>query len=249
MKVATGMTLPKPVSAMARCVSLAAIAARFRQTLTPDTISFMLQVARTEVACWAHVRRKFVDAEATDAELSKAAVDRIRKLFAIEAKADRDQLTVEQRLQLRREQSAPRVEEFAAWMAEASLTALPKGPLGRALRYAQNQWKALTCFLEDGELSLSNNLAENALRPFAVGRKNWMFFQRKGGGRTAATLMSLLMTAKAAGVNPRDYFRDVLLRIATCSDVSTLTPHGWKAKWLPEIEDQHQRILDAVLSN
>lgn len=201
-----------------------------------------------EVACWAHVRRKFVDAEATDAKLSKEAVDRIRKLFLIEAKADRRKLDPETRRELRQKKSAPLVEEFEAWMAKAMLTTLPKGPLGRAIAYAQNQWAALTCFLEDGELSLSNNAAERALRPFAVGRKNWLFFQRVGGGRTASILMSLLMTAKAAGVNPRDYFRDVLLRISTCSDVSSLTPHGWKAKWEPEVVEQRQKVLDTLLA-
>ena len=201
-----------------------------------------------EAACWAHVRREFVDAEPTDPKLAKEAVDRIRRLFAIEAEADRQQLGTRARLRLRQKKSAPLVAEFGAWMAHAQLTTLPKGPLGRAIQYAQNQWKALTRFLDDGEVSVSNNAAENALRPFAVGRKNWLFFQRVGGGRTASILMSLLMTAKAAGVNSHDYFRDVLLRISTCSDVASLTPHGWKAKWAQEVEDDRQRVLKALLA-
>jgi transposase len=202
-----------------------------------------------EAACWAHVRRKFVDAEPTDPKLAKEAVDRIRKLFAIEAEADREQIGTRARLRLRKKKSASLVAEFEAWMAKAQLTTLPKGPLGRAIQYAQNQWKALTRFLDDGEVSISNNAAENALRPFAVGRKNWLFFQRAGGGRTASTLMSLLMTAKAAGVNPHDYFRDVLLRISTCSDVAYLTPHGWKAKWAEDVEGQRQQVLQALLAS
>jgi hypothetical protein len=201
----------------------------------------------TEVACWAHVRRKFVDAEATDPTLATEAVDRIRTLFQIEANADRRTLDSTARLGQRQQHSAPVVEEFAAWMTKAMLTTFPKSPLGRAIQYAQNQWTALTRFLDNGELSLSNNVAENALRPFAVGRKNWLFFQRAGGGRTASILMSLLMTAAAAGVNPRDYFRDVLLRISICSDVGSLTPHGWKAKWEPEIADDRQRVLKALV--
>ena len=128
------------------------------------------------------------------------------------------------------------------------LTTLPKGPLARAIGYARNQWDALKRYLEDGRLSISNNAAERALRPFAVGRKNWLFFQRVGGGKTAAILMSLLETAKAAGVNPRDYFRDVLLRISTCSDVTSLTPHGWKATWEPEVTAHRQRILNTLLA-
>jgi hypothetical protein len=201
-----------------------------------------------EVACWAHVRRKFVDAEATDPELAKAAVDRIRNLFLIEAEADRQGLGPEAKRALRQEKAAPLVEEFRAWMEEAALSVLPKGPLGGAIRYARNQWRALTRYLEDGRLSISNNAAERALRPIAVGRKNWLFFQRVGGGKTASIIMSILMTAKAAGIEPREYFRDVLLRISTCSDVRSLTPHGWKERWEPEVKAHRQEILDALLA-
>jgi transposase len=201
-----------------------------------------------EVACWAHVRRKFVDAEATDPTLAKEAIDRIRVLFRIEAEADRRKLDPQGRHQLRQEKAAPLVDEFETWMAAAMMKTLPKGPLGRAISYARNQWAALKQYLDDGRLSISNNAAERALRPFAVGRKNWLFFQRVGGGKTASILMSLLMTAKAAGVNPRDYFRDVLLRISTCSDVSALTPHGWKANWEAEVTAQRQRVLDTLLA-
>ena len=202
----------------------------------------------TEVACWAHVRRKFIDAEATDRKLSEEAVKRIRKLFRIEAEADRKELGVEARRELRQREAAPLVAEFEAWMASSLLTVLPKSPLAKAIGYAQNQWQALTRYLDDGRLSISNNAAERALRPFAVGRKNWLFFQRAGGGKTASILMSLLMTAKAAGVHPRDYFRDVLLRISTCSDVASLTPHGWKARWEPEVADQRKRVLRTLLA-
>ena len=78
---------------------------------------------------------------------------------------------------------------------------LNKGPMSEAIGYVLNQWEALNRYLEDGRLEMTNNAAERALKPFAIGRKNWLFFQREGGGRTAAILMSLLMTAKAAGVN------------------------------------------------
>ena len=158
----------------------------------------------SEVACWAHVRRKFVDAEATDPELAKAAIDRIKLLFAIE-------------------------------QAAAELSDEERGALRR--------------YTEDGRLSISNNAAERALRPLAVGRKNWLFFQREDGGKVAAILMSLLQTAKAAGVNPSDYFRDVLLRISTCSDVRKLTPHGWKEHFEPELTARRNEVLDRIVRN
>ena len=199
-----------------------------------------------EVACWAHVRRKFVDAEPTDPVLAKAAVDRIRVLFQLEEAAkDRSD---EARAALRRGQALPLLAEFRAWLELAATQALPKSPLGQAVTYATNQWDALTRYVEDGRLALSNNAAERALRPFAVGRKNWLFFQREGGGRTAAILMSLLMTAKAAGVEPRDYFKDVLLRLSTCTDVRQLTPHGWREHFAAEVTERRHALLQQIVA-
>jgi transposase len=200
----------------------------------------------TEVACWAHVRRKFVDAEATDPVLAKAAVDRIRVLFQIEESAK--ELSDDARAELRRAKALPLLEEFDAWMALAETQSLPKSPLGKALSYARNQWPALLRYVEDGRLEISNNAAERALRCIAVGRKNWLFFQREGGGRTAAVLMSLLMSAKAAGVNANDYFRDVLTRISTCTDVKQLTPHGWKQHFEAEVTGRRQALLEQLLA-
>jgi transposase len=195
-----------------------------------------------EVACWAHVRRKFIEAEPVEAELSRAAVDRIRVLFQIEEAAAG--LTDEERRTLREAQARPLLEEFRAWMDLAETQTLPKGPLAKAIGYAKNQWTALMRYLDDGRLSISNNAAENALRPLAVGRKNWLFFQRDGGGRTAAILMSLLMTAKAAGVNPGDYFKDVLLRISEPGvDARDLTPHRWKTLFEAEVAARRHDIL------
>ena len=102
-------------------------------------------------------------------------------------------------------------------------------------------------YVEDGRLAISNNAAERAMRPFALGRKNWLFFQREGGGKTAAILMSLLMTAKAAGVRPGDYFKDVLLRISTCTDAKLLTPHGWKQHFEAEVTERRHAILQHIL--
>lgn len=199
----------------------------------------------TEVACWAHVRRKFVDAEPTDPVLAKEAVDRIRALFQIEEAAQ--DLSDAARAELRGEQARPRLAEFRAWLELAETQALPKSPLGKAIGYAQNQWPALLRYVEDGRLAISNNAAERALRPFAVGRKNWLFFQREGGGKTAAILMSLLMTAKAAGIHPGDYFKDVLVRLSTCTDVRKLTPHGWKEHFAAEVTERRHALLQRIV--
>jgi transposase len=199
-----------------------------------------------EVACWAHVRRKFVDAEATEPTLAKEAIDRIRALFKVEDAA-RD-LTPEDRVRLRRQHAAPLLEEFRAWLQVTETQVLPKGPMGQAITYAQNQWGALTRYLEDGRLAMTNNAAERALKPFAIGRKNWLFFQREGGGRTASILMGLLMTAKAAELNVNDYFKDVLLRISEPgTDVKSLTPHGWKQRFEPEVTARRHEILQKLV--
>ena len=201
----------------------------------------------TEVACWAHVRRKFLDAEVTDPTLAKEAIDRIRVLFQIEEAAK--DLGDVARAELRHARAQPLVEEFHAWLALAETQSLPKSPLGKAVGHARNQWPALVRYLDDGRLAISNNAAERALRPFALGRKNWLFFQREGGGRTAAILMSLLMTAKAAGLNANDYFRDVLLRISTCTDAKLLTPHGWKQHFEAEVTGRRQALIEQIVSN
>ena len=121
----------------------------------------------TEVARWAHVRRKFVDAEPTDPVLSKHAVDRIRALFKIEESAK--DLPDDARAQLRGDLARPLLTEFRAWLELAETQALLKSPLGKAIGYALNQWPALLRYVDDGRLSMSNNSAERALRPFAVG--------------------------------------------------------------------------------
>ena len=196
----------------------------------------------TEVGCWFHARRGFIKAETTDPALAKEAIERIGKLFLIEEAASA--LAPEERARLRQEKAAALVEELRAWLELTATKVLPKSPMGQAITYVLNQWEALTRYLEDGRLEMTNNAAERAVKPFAIGRKNWLFFQREGGGRTASVLMSLLMTAKAAGVNLNDYFRDVLLRISEPGiSVQDLTPHGWKQRFEPEVAARRHELL------
>lgn len=203
----------------------------------------------TEVACWAHARRRFVDAESSDPKLAKEALDRIGVLYAVErqvkdrAEAEKREPSAAEMLAARQEHSSPQLAAIRAWLELTETKVLPKSPMGEAIRYSLNQWQALTRYVEDGRLHIDNNLAERALRHFAVGRKNWLFFQTEGGGKTAAVLASLLQTARAIGIDPRTYFRDVLMRIGTETDVAKLTPHGWKQHFAQDVADHHEDIL------
>ncbi len=196
-----------------------------------------------EVACWCHVRRKFVEAEDSAPMHSKAAVDRIRQLFQVERIAKDQELSDEERHRLRSERSQVIVDELFAWMAVAQTEVLPKSPMGKALAYALRLETALRQFLSDGRLEMENNAAERALRAVAIGRKNWTFFQNAGGGQTAVILLSLVMTAKAIGINPQIYLRDIQSRLARESDVRKLTPHGWKEHFAEQVEREHRVVV------
>jgi transposase len=213
----------------------------------PGYDALFLPDCATEVACWCHARRKFLDAEKTDPELAGEALDRIRLLFAVERRAKDEGLDADPRLALRQSKSVPVLEELRAWLGAAETKVLPKSPMGGAIRYAMNQWDALVVHTTDGRLELENNAAERALRAFAVGRKNWMFVQTIEGGIRSAILMSLVMTAKAIGLNAITYLRDVLLRISTETDVKKLTPRGWQEHYAEQVAKDRDTAVAQLL--
>jgi transposase len=207
----------------------------------------------TEVACWAHARRKFYDAQNSDPATGAQALAHIRLLYDVETQAKKEskqaaksaqadeasdrsvhQSLVENRLRLRKEQAVPRLAQFRAWLesqqAERGGPVLPKSPMGQAIQYALNQWDALCVYTADGRLAIDNNASENALRRVALGRKNWLFVGSDNGGRTAATLFSVIATCQRHQVEPMAYLRDVLTRIAAMpiNKLGTLLPDRWK---------------------
>lgn len=188
-----------------------------------------------EVACWAHVRRKFYDARSTDSTRAHQVLAWIRRLYDIEREAKT--LTPEQRRALRQDKAKPLFEGddtsvgLKQWLLDEQPKALPKSPIGEAIGYALNQWTALTRYLEAGILDIDNNTAEQALRAIAVGRRNWLFLGSDRGGRAAATYYSLIQSAKHHGLDPFAYLRDVFVRITTkpALDLRDLLPDRWKA--------------------
>ena len=203
----------------------------------------------TEVACWAHTRRKFEAAERSDPDLGKQALELIGKLYSIESVARKQELDPTGIAALRKEHALPVLEAIHAWLGLVEAQVLPKSPMGKAVHYALAQWDALNVYVTDGRLEIDNNRSERAMKPVAVGRKNWLFVQTEAGGKTASIMMSMVQTAQAAGVNVKLYLRDVLRRIATEPDVTKLLPHAWKIHFEAEVLGRRSEIIDLLVED
>jgi transposase len=166
-----------------------------------------------EVACWAHGRRKIYDVhEQTASPAALAVLERISELFAIEAEIKGQKPEV--RLKVRQEQSVPKLSELKI-LLDATLNKISgRSTLAEAIRYTSTRWIAMTRYTTDGRLEMTNNAAERAERPVAIGRKNWMFAGSDDGGRRAAIAYTLIESAKMNGLNPETYLRDIIGRIA-----------------------------------
>lgn len=182
-----------------------------------------------EVGCWAHARRKCFDARTSDPGRAHEALARIRALYAVEDAGKC--LDDAGRLAVRRERSVPLLERLGAWLEEQARIVLPKSPIGGAIGYARSNWAALNRFTEAGYLSIDDNASERAVKPVALGRRNWLFAGSEGGGRNAAILFSLASTCKALKIDPFAYLRDVLERVCTHPSrrVAELLPDRWKS--------------------
>ncbi len=182
-----------------------------------------------EVGCWAHARRKFDEAATSRPKEATDILARIARLYH-EVETPCTGMEPEQRCRFRQEHAAPLLDGIFAKIEELSLQTIPTEPLRKAIDYALNQRKALCRYLEDGRLRPDNNLAENAMRPVALGRKNWLFVGSERGGRAAALFMSLVRSCKDCGINPWEYFDDMLRRIMShpVNRLRELLPDQWK---------------------
>jgi len=165
-----------------------------------------------EVGCWSHVRRGFFDEWAAhQSKIAKEALDRIGALFDIERPIAGSPPDI--RRAVRQRTARPRIDELAIWLDE-QLKKLPgKSDLAGAIRYARSRWHALTRYLDDGRLEISNNAAENQIRPAALGRKNWLFCGSDAGGMRAAAFYTLVRTARLNGLEPEAWLTDLITRI------------------------------------
>jgi transposase len=186
------------------------------------------------LGCWAHVRRKFVEARTNNAAKASEALAYIRTLYAVEQEILHEKLTGDAVVSRRQTRAGPILRKFGEWRDVEQRTVLPKSPFGQAVSYALNQWPTLGRYLNDARFTIDNNVAERAVRPLAVGRKNWLFVGGDGGLPSASVLMSLCASAKRHGLNPWAYLTDVLTqRAAKPADVTHLLPDAWAKQHLP----------------
>jgi transposase len=185
----------------------------------------------TEVACWAHARRKFFEAQSSDLMRSMIMLAYIRLLYDVEREAKEMKLQGDGRLALRQAKSVPILDDIKAYLEREQPNVLPKSPEGQAIAYTLSNWEALIRYCEDGDLEIDNNGAERSLRGIAVGRKNWLFFGSDNGGQTTAILTSFVATCKRLQINPFTYLRDVFDRISAhpVNRLRELLPDNWKA--------------------
>ena len=166
-----------------------------------------------EAACWAHVRRKFVDVyRANGSPIAAEAIVRIATLYGIEARI-RGQLPAERRM-VRQAEARPRLNELRLWLETQHQRVSRKSGIAEAMGYALNQWSALMYYTTDGRVEIDNNAAERALRTVALGRRNYLFGGADIGGERAASMYCLIGSAKLNGIDPEAYLSTVLTRIA-----------------------------------
>ena len=184
----------------------------------------------TGLGCMAHARRYFVEAQESDPQKAAEMLFNIQKLYAIERYARENNLSFEQRYHERQKAAVPICKDMRTWLDQESMRILPKSAMGKAISYMLKQWGRLQVYLTNGCLEIDNNLVENAIRPIALGRKNYLFAGSHKGARRAAAIYTLVANAKLAGVEPFSYLRDILNRISDHphNKLDLLLPKNWE---------------------
>ena len=181
----------------------------------------------TLCACWAHARRKFHAALPHQPRL-RTALAWIGQLYQIEADLRHSGADALQRAAVRQERSLPIMGQIHRWLIDHGTAFLPQSDAGKAVTYTLGLWTQLQVYLDHGEVEIDNNLVENAIRPTAIGKKNWLFIGAEGAGQNSAILYTLVQECRRLGINPQDYFTLALSRIpaATNHNVGQLTPEA-----------------------
>jgi transposase len=182
----------------------------------------------TRAGCWAHMKRKAIDAEKAAPEIAREAVERVRALYAVERQCK--DASVEERLELRQQQSAPMLALLREKLLEWKEQLLPKHPMAEAVNYALGQWAELNVFCSDGAVSIDNNVSEREMKRVVLNRKNSLFVGNPRGGRTAAILASFTSTCRRHDIDPQLYLTQLLTNLSQVrkSELSAWLPDQWK---------------------
>jgi hypothetical protein len=204
----------------------------------------------THAQCWSHARRHFCEAEPVEPKLAADALEQIGALYRAEKQIVEAELKGTDKFAYRVEHSKPVVEAFFGWCEDrlADQALLPSNPLTKALSYALKRRAELSVFLADADVAIDTNHIERAIRPIAVGRKNWLFCWTEIGARYVGIFQSLISTCRLHGIHPYDYLVDVLQRIDThpAKDVRWLTPRLWKEHFT---DNPLRAPLDALVAS
>jgi transposase len=182
----------------------------------------------TRAGCWAHMKRKVIDAEKAAPDIAREAVERVRALYAVERQSK--DASVEERLKLRQQQSAPLLAQLRERLLTWKEQLLPKHPMAEAVNYALGQWAELNVFCSDGAVSIDNNVSEREMKRVVLNRKNSLFVGNPRGGRTAAILASLTSTCRRHDIDPQLYLTQLLTNLSQVrkSELSNWLPDQWK---------------------
>jgi transposase len=224
-----GKIVPADFCGVIQCDQYSAYPAFARRREQPLTLA----------ACWAHARREFFEASQTGAHQAdaKLILRLIGHLYAIEASQRASGASAKLRKVTRQQQSRPIVERIGVilrhWKRKGRH--LPTSQMGKAIAYALSAWDGLCVFLEDGRIEIDNNLVENAIRPTAVGKKNWLFIGEAGAGERSAIVFTVIEACRRRGINPFDYLRDVFTRMPQmdAKDYASLAPEAWLKQRTP----------------
>jgi hypothetical protein len=199
--------------------------------LTDDYSGYKALYAKGQVqeaGCWAHARRKFFEAhKLNQSQIAQEALHKIGHLYEIERQAK--ELSKEERHRMRQTRSSPHLQDFKTWLMGQRVQLVNADVSARAIDYTLKRWAALCVHLDDASIPIDNNAVENAIRPIALGRKNWLFVGSQQAGERAANLMSLIESAKLNGHDAWVYLRDILSKLPTWpnSRLHELLPHRW----------------------
>lgn len=182
------------------------------------------------VYCMAHARRKFVEALKYDKAKATQVLELMGQLYILEQQMRDEALTWEQRTLLRQQKAVPVLEEINKWLKEHAKTVLPKSPLGQAIAYTLPRWKGLSAYAQHGQIEIDNNLVENAIRPLAIGRKNYLFAGSHEAAEMTAAMYSFMATCKKNDINELEWLTDVLTRTQSINhkDLYQLLPNNWE---------------------